>query len=187
MSRGTGAGPGNAMGVARDHLVLMGLRGSGKSTIGRLTAARTGHGFVDLDDRTPRVLGFDAVAPAWEARGEAAFRAAEVEALRAALAEPTEVIALGGGTPTAPGAADLLKNTGATLVYLRCSPAELRERLRLHGVGANRPSLTGGNPLDEIEEVFARRDGLYRSIAAHIVEGVTTPEEGVAKLLGIWK
>lgn len=174
-------------GLAARHLVLMGLRGSGKSTLGRLVAARAGRGFVDLDDRTPVIMGFDSVAAAWEARGETAFRAAEVEALRAALAEPAGVIALGGGTPTAPGAPELLRHSRCVLVYLRCSPAELRERLSSHGVGANRPSLTGKNPLDEIEDVFARRDPVYRALAEHAVEGITTPEGGVERLLGLWK
>lgn len=161
------------------RLILIGLRGSGKSTLARGLAARLSCAWADLDDVTPRELGCATVAEAWSTRGEPAFRAAEVMALSKVLSGDARVIALGGGTPTAPGnpgnpgAAELLRaeqSAGrARVIYLRASPAALRERLR-GGMGANRPSLTGADPLAEIEEVFTRRDGPYRRIADRVIE-----------------
>jgi shikimate kinase len=174
-----------------DHpptLVLIGLRGSGKSTLGRLVAQRMGRKFIDLDDRTAARLGYPTVAAAWAAAGEPAFRAAETEALREALKELGVVIALGGGTPMAPGAAEMLRAVAArgevTIVYLRCTPAELRTRLRAAGgAGANRPSLTGRDPLDEIEEVFARRDGVYRGLAETVIESVSSETDAITRIM----
>lgn len=178
-------------------IVLMGLRGSGKSTAGRAAAARLGALFVDLDERSARELGCARVAEAWERHGEAAFRAGEARALRAALddcgrrgASALTVLALGGGTPAAPGAAEALRaarDSGlARLIYLRASPAALRARLvAAGGAGADRPSLTGADPLAEIEAVFGARDGLYRALADEVIEcdGMTL-EEVAARLAG---
>ncbi len=167
-------------------IVLMGLRASGKSTVGALLAGRLGVAFVDLDDRTLQALrrahpamNFGAVADAWRALGETAFRVAERDALRAALAEGRIVLALGGGTPTAPGAPALLeaaKRAGAEIFYLRAEPALLRQRLAASGEAASRPSLTGRGTLEEIEEVFAARDPLYRSLRTVEIDAGAAPE-----------
>ncbi len=155
------------------RLILIGLRGSGKSTLARGLAARLSCAWVDLDDFTPKELGCATVAEAWETHREPAFRAAEVAALSRVLGGGARVIALGGGTPTAPGAAELLRaeqSAGrARVVYLRASASALRERLR-GAMDANRPSLTGGDPLAEMDEVFARRDEPYRRIADRVIE-----------------
>jgi len=169
-------------------LVLIGLRGSGKSTLGHALAAAQGYGFVDLDDVTPRVMGFGSVAEAWSARGEAAFRAAEVKALDDVLRGDAKVIALGGGTPTAPGCAERLieeRRAGRVVIaYLRSMPEELRERLR-GKMDASRPSLTGKDPLVEIDDVFAARDPLYQRLATRMIENVRSVEDGV-KRMGDW-
>lgn len=170
------------------HLVLIGLRGSGKSTLGAALATRQGIPFLDLDDETAAALGCDSVAAAWKEHGEAAFRAAETRCLREALARPIHIIALGGGTPTAPGAANLLRDATSTgrsvIAYLRADPALLRARLSAEGEAAmaNRPSLTGKDPLDEIETIYAARDPLYRSIATRVIEGVDTLETALTRL-----
>lgn len=176
-------------------IVLMGLRGSGKSTVGALLAGRLGVPFVDLDDRTLEALRrahpdqrFVAVADAWRAVGEPAFRAAECEALRAALGEGRVVLALGGGTPTAPGAPALLesaKRTGATIFYLRAEPALLRERLAASGEAATRPSLTGRGTLEEIEAVLAAREPLYQSLRSLMIPANLTPER-CAQAIEAW-
>jgi shikimate kinase len=163
------------------NLVLMGLRGSGKSTVGRLLGERLGRPFVDLDDVTAAELGAPTAGIAFASRGEAAFRAAEFAALDKTLRTRGRVIALGGGTPTAPGAEALLRaerDAGrAVIVYLRASAAELRARLERTDHAA-RPSLTGKGLLDEIGDVLARRDPLYRSLASGVVEVGTMDASG---------
>ncbi|MFG0273485.1 MAG: shikimate kinase [Phycisphaerales bacterium] len=157
-------------------VVLLGLRASGKTTLGRALAERLGRRFIDLDDRTRALLGDATIADAFRRVGESGFRSAEVEALAGALDESGIVLALGGGTPTAPGAAAMLRKAQAgaraAVVYLRCDPELLRGRLRdAGGAGANRPSLTGADPLDEIEQVHAARDPVYRALADVVLEG----------------
>lgn len=150
----------------------MGLRGAGKTTLGREAATRLGVAFVDLDDRTRSRLGAPTIREAWSKVGEPGFRAAEAEALRDALAEQPGVIALGGGAPTAPGAQALLREAdtrGAVLVYLRAPPPVLRQRLSAAGTG-DRPSLTGSDPIAEVDAVFRARDALYAGLARVILE-----------------
>ena len=154
-----------------------------------MLAARLGVAFVDLDERTLGRLDCRSVAEAWSKRGESAFRTAEVEALKGAIGQTQTgggVIALGGGTPTALGGEDLIRASGAISIYLRGEPALLRDRLT-PGVGENRPSLTGADPLDEIEQVFHERDARYTEIADHVVELLAheQPDETLSRLVGV--
>lgn len=162
--------------AAGTSLVLMGLRGSGKSTVGRLLAERAGRRFIDLDDETRQYLGSGTIAELFARFGEERFRKAEYRALVNQAFPMTQlgpVVALGGGTPTAPMAADFLRTSRSRgfgrIVYLRATPATLRERL---GAADNRdrPSLTGKDMLDEIDGLFADRDPLYCSLADDVVE-----------------
>ncbi len=169
-------------------LLLIGLRGSGKSTLGRALAARQNRRFLDLDDLAAAFLSCDSVAEAWSRHGEPAFRAAESKALAAALNDSGTIIALGGGTPTAPGAAALIEHAKrerrCVVAYLRCTPQDLRTRLASLGPDAlaSRPSLTGAHPLDEIESVFAARDALYRELASREIMGMTSIDEAIAHM-----
>lgn len=167
-------------------LVLMGLRGSGKSTLGRELARREHLTFVDLDDVTTQLLGVATAGEAFEKFGQQAFRDAETQALTNELSR-AGVLALGGGTPTAPGAAEILRDARnskrAVIVYLRCHPHVLRERLRM-AIDARRPSLTGADPLDEIESVFMQRDPLYCELASYVIEDASDVNDAMLRLTG---
>jgi shikimate kinase len=165
----------------RVNVLLIGMRGSGKTTIGRMVAAGLSSGFVDLDDATIKELAAATVAEAWRVHGEGAFRAAEVRALAAALRIHPGVLSLGGGTPMAAGAAEIIKRAqvaGARVVYLRAPAATLRARLE--GKMGNRPSLTGADPLAEIDAVLAKRDPGYLAIADLVVNTDGKSEGAVA-------
>jgi shikimate kinase len=168
------------------RVILMGLRASGKSTIGPLLAARLGVGFIDLDDRTAalaqRTLGVASCAELLRSRGEAEFRRVEHEALAEVLGEvPGEarargggwgVLALGGGTATHEPSCGLIeraRGAGAEVVYLHASPSELARRLRATDV-SSRPGLMSNDPVGEVAAVYAWRDGLYRSLATRVIE-----------------
>lgn len=169
-------------GQQRRTIVLMGLRGSGKTTVGTLLADRIGLGFVDLDDLTPKELGEADAAESIRRHGIEAFRNAEAEALRGALARGPIVLALGGGTPTAPGADAILKQAaddGALLVYLHASSPALRRRLEQSDT-ATRPSLTGLGTLEEIELLYHERDALYRDLCTLIVESEGHSPDAIA-------
>ncbi|MEO1582995.1 MAG: shikimate kinase [Planctomycetota bacterium] len=164
-------------------VALMGLRGSGKSTIGPAVAAELGLPFRDLDPLTLDASGSSTAAEVVDAGGWTAFRAFELEALSAVLSQGPCVLGLGGGTPTDDGCRRLIEASqqagSLRLVYLRASPAVLGERI---GPGDDRPSLTGIDPKDEIEAVFAERDPLYRSMADAVVEcdGLSIDEQAAA-------
>jgi len=153
-------------------LVLIGLRGSGKTTVGRRLADLLDRPLVDLDQVTPGLLGCTSIGQAWSEHGEPAFRGAERDALASVLPLPGRVIALGGGTPTAPGAADLLRaahrSGSIRTVYLRARPETLRARLAGQNQ-AHRPSLTGRGVLDEVQAVFEARDALYQALADDVI------------------
>lgn len=158
--------------VPSSQIILLGLRGSGKSTLGRLLAARLVTDFVDLDLITAELLRAASPAEAIQTLGLPAFRDAEVRALQMPRTTGAGVLALGGGTPTARGAIPVLsalKARGARLIYLRGTPETLRSRLRETDL-ASRPSLTGAPVLDEVERLFAERDPLYLSLAEKTVE-----------------
>ena len=166
----------------------MGLRGSGKTTLGERLASLHRLRFVDLDRRTPALLGLRSPAEAWAAYGEAAFRENEVLALRQSIAEDPDILALGGGTPLAPGAGAIIRGLRSPspvrprLVYLRAPAEVLRERLAGSDMAA-RPSLTGGDPLEEIGAVLAARDPVYCALADEVLEvGDLTEREALEAL-----
>ncbi len=167
------------------HLVLMGLRGSGKSTVGRALADGVGWPLVDLDSMVLDHLECNTVKEVWDRVGESGFRAAEVDMLKAVLSTSPHVVALGGGTPTAPGAADLITDSRdrdeAFVVYLRCTPEELVSRLS-GKVNDNRPPLLGIDTLDEMAAVFDRRDPLYSRLADLIIEDAVSVEDTVRRI-----
>ena len=154
-------------------IILIGLRASGKSTAAAIVASNLGCPALDLDEIVAQREGVANAAALIHRSGIEAFRIAEAAALEALLAQPTPcVLALGGGTPTAPGAAALLRTAaadGTRVIYLRATPQTLRARLALTNLAA-RPSLTGAGTLDEVDTLFAARDGLYRELATSIVE-----------------
>lgn len=167
----------------------MGLRGSGKTTIGRVLSNRTNLPWFDLDDRTPTYLGALSSAEALVQYGEPAFRAAEYQALLELLQHSPRscIIALGGGTPTAPGVADLLTHARssreAILLYLHASASSLRARLANTDL-STRPSLTGAPPLQEVDELYSRRDPLFRSLADAVIDADSeTPGQLVDRIM----
>lgn len=156
-------------------IVLMGLRASGKSTIGRRIARRLGRPLVDLDRRVRDRFGGRTVAEIWAREGEPAFRDAEAACLDAVLAErPAGVLALGGGTPMVPAAEARLRSLHrdqGRLVYLRGSVELLAGRLRRRR--GDRPVMGGGEAADverEVRWAHEQRDEPYRRLAEVVIE-----------------
>ncbi len=154
------------------NILLLGLRGAGKTTLAPRLAGATARRFIDLDDITAQACDAPSAGQALALRGEPAFRDAEACALRVLLAGKAQVIALGGGTPTYAPSARLIRDSRAArharTLYLHASPARLRDRLERAGVG-ERPSLTGAGVLEEIPALYAVRDPLYRELADVVI------------------
>jgi shikimate kinase len=149
----------------RGNLFLIGLPGSGKSTLGRQLARRLAKTFVDADTELERKLGVS-IPTIFEIEGEDSFRDRE-EATLAELAERRDVVlATGGGVVLRPANRERLKANG-TVVYLHALPETLRERTRR---SRHRPLLNTADPSARLKELYAIRDALYRGIADRIIE-----------------
>lgn len=159
-------------------IVLVGLRASGKTTIGRLVARALGWPFVDTDDGIAAAEGCPAGQFLANA-GEARFRAREREIVTAALAAPgPRVVATGGGAPTIPAVQDLLAGEDLFVVWLDAPDEELARRLRL--LPGARPALLGVDPAAEIAALRARRNGIYSRLARLVLDTAASPAEAVA-------
>lgn len=166
------------------HLILIGLRGSGKTTAGRATAVLLSRPFIDLDDVTQSVCGMTAKA-CFETAGEAAWRTAEFTALQRTLSStPPSVIALGGGTPMAPGAFELLEAAQdggrARIVRLHAATDDLTARI---AGDAERPPLTALDPLDEMTAMEKARGPILARLATTTIDTGDHSIEQVAEAL----
>ncbi|HWZ60497.1 MAG TPA: shikimate kinase [Gemmatimonadaceae bacterium] len=139
------------------HLVLVGLPGAGKSTVGLAVAGRLGRPFVDLDVEI-EARGGRSVAELFRVKGEPEFRRLEHAATAALVGSAPAVIAPGGGWMTQAETVKLLR-PHALLVYLRVSPEAALRRL---GPGvATRPLLAGSDPAAALRSLEAARAPVY--------------------------
>jgi shikimate kinase len=147
------------------HLVLVGMMGAGKSTVGRVLAERLDRQLLDSDAMIEQRTG-RTVREIFAADGEAAFRAVETEVLRDALAsEPPAVIAAAGGVVLADENRRILRDGRARVVWLSADPGVLVDRVR---AGGHRP-LLDGDPAGTLRRMYDERETLYRSVADAIV------------------
>ncbi len=152
-------------------IVLVGPMGVGKSTVGRLLAERLGVGYRDTDEDIV-AAGGRTIAEIFVDEGEAAFRALEKAAVRAALAEHRGVVALGGGAVLDADTRALL--AGQRVLYLSM---EVEEAVKRTGLNVARP-LLAVNPRKQWRELMEARRHLYEEVATAVVatDG-RTPEE----------
>ena len=146
-------------------IALVGLPGSGKTTVGRQVARRLDLPFVDSDTEIEAGLG-ESIRSFFEREGEARFRDIEEAALEHLTRAGPAVLATGGGAVLRAANREALRQR-ATVVYLRSRPEELARRLR-HD--AKRPLLQVADPLRRLRDLYAVRDPLYRETAHYVVE-----------------
>ena len=139
--------------------VLIGLPGSGKSTIGRRLARALDVKFLDTDAAIESKTG-RSIAELFAADGEKEFRRIEEEVIRAALDEHDGVLALGGGAITSPGVRDSL--SGHTVIYLEINATE---GVRRTSGSTVRPLLAGPDPAAKYRALMSDRVPLYRRAA----------------------
>lgn len=151
------------------NVILLGYRGSGKTSIGKKLANELWKDFVDLDDKTRARFDHQPIADIWQDHGEQAFRDAEAASIRELLETGDDLlIALGGGTLTTQAGKTAVQSAdNATRIYLACDPAVLAQRIADDTTtSAERPSLTGeSDPAAEVQKVLAQRDPVYREVA----------------------
>jgi shikimate kinase len=162
------------------NLVLIGMMGAGKTTVGRLLARRLKRPFHDSDQEIERRCGVG-IPVIFDIEGEAGFRAREAQVIAELAALEDIVLATGGGAVLAEENRRRLAACG-TVVYLHARPADLLERVR-HD--RNRPLLATPDPLQRLEQLYAQRDPLYREIADLVLEtGVQSAQALGKQLLG---
>jgi shikimate kinase len=150
------------------HLVLVGLMGAGKTTVGYQCAKRLGRPFVDTDDLVETAAGMT-VADLFALSGEGRFRAMEREAVADACAAPRpSVIACGGGAVQHADNRRWL-NTRGFVVWLQAPPEVLADRVGRGIERVERPLLAEG-PVPTLERLAAMRAGAYEAVADAVVD-----------------
>jgi XRE family aerobic/anaerobic benzoate catabolism transcriptional regulator len=155
-------------------VALLGLRGAGKTTIGRRLARRLRVRFVELDRQVERLAGLS-LGEIFSLHGEDYYRRLEREALAELLSEgQSMVLAVGGGLVTSAGTFDLLGRHAAT-VWLRARPDDYWERVIQQG--DRRPIANHPGARQALAELVARRHALYaRAQVAVDTSNLTVPE-----------
>ena len=156
---------------------LIGLPGSGKSTVGRQLARRLQLPFFDSDQAIEARLGCP-IREFFERDGEARFRDIEAEVIDGLSQQGAGVLSTGGGAVLRPENCERLRSRGR-VIYLKSHPEELIRRLR-HDT--NRPLLQVADPMAKLRELFATRDPLYRQTAHFVIE---TGRPSVATLVNM--
>jgi shikimate kinase len=159
------------------QLSLVGLPGSGKSTVGRSLARRLDLPFTDSDHVIEQRTGCS-IRDFFSREGEAAFRDVEQEVIRELTQAGAGVLATGGGAVLRPANRQRLREAGS-VIYLRSTPDEVFRRVQ-HD--ARRPLLQVDNPLQRLRDLYAERDPLYREAAHFVIE---TGRPSVARLVSM--
>lgn len=159
------------------HLVLVGMMGTGKSTVGEILAARLGRAFCDSDAVIVEKVGLS-VPEIFSERGEEDFRAEEAKVISDLLAGPgPAVISLGGGSVVDPATREILKHH--TVVWMTADLDRLKERLK---DGDGRPMLATGVG-ESLERLSRERAPLYAEVAQMCVDTTDRTPEEVAELI----
>ncbi len=161
-----------------NNIYLVGLMGSGKTTIGRSLAKRLELDFIDSDREIELRTGVS-IPTIFEIEGEDGFRKREAQMIADLARVPGRVIATGGGVVLRQENRTNLMASGF-VVYLNVPPQTLWERTR-HD--RNRPLLQVADPLGKLSELHAQRDAYYREIADLIIDSSRINAQAVLQLL----
>jgi shikimate kinase len=157
--------PGSAADPSKPHLILVGLPGCGKTTVGRGVAQQTGRTFLDIDLEIESREG-RSVGEIFAECGEPYFRKKEREVTEELSLVGNMIVAPGGGWVTDPEVVALVRPPGR-LVYLRVHPATALERLG--PTRSLRPLLMRSDPLGELDRLLKARKAAYES-ADHVID-----------------
>src|SRR5262245_29603020 len=173
--------------MTAERILLVGYRGTGKTTVGGLLANQLGWTFADCDDSIEAAAG-KSIADIFATEGEAGFRDREAAALRELCSRQRCVIATGGGAVLRPSNRELLR-AGGFVVWLTASPETSWARLQSDPMtGSRRPKLTAAGGVKEVRALVAAREPLYREVADFVADADTpSPEAVAAAILTAWR
>ena len=147
------------------NIFLIGLMGSGKTTIGKLLAKKLNRSFIDTDQLIEQKTGVD-VSMIFEFEGERGFRDRETKLLSDLSEKLNHVISTGGGVVLSKFNRDIISNSGTTF-YLKTYPKELSLRLKND---KTRPLLKNTDVEKKLTELYEERCSLYEAAADYIIE-----------------
>lgn len=146
------------------NIILIGMMGSGKTTVGKLLAKQLDKEFVDSDEEIQRRTGVT-IPHIFDVEGEAGFRARETAALEELMHRKNIVLATGGGAPLSEQNRSMLMR-GGIVVYLKSNVHDLWHRTRHDH---NRPLLQTPDPRATLQTLYEQRDPIYSSIADIVI------------------
>ncbi len=162
------------------NIVLIGYRGTGKSTLGRLLAAELGLSFFDADEELERQAG-RTIREIFASGGETEFRDLEANIVAELLAQEERVIALGGGAVLRAENRQAITNPKNRVVWVQAAASTLHARIEADSTtSARRPNLTAAGGLEEIERLLAFREPLYRACASFVIDTEDKPLTDIA-------
>lgn len=168
--------------MAQRHLMLVGLPGSGKTTVGRIVAQKLNTGFLDFDQVLVRKQGMP-IAQIFGLHGEQKFRQMEAQVADNALAGPPAIMAPGGGWAAQPGHIEKAKEAGAVVVYLKVFAAVAANRASGDGT---RPLLVGDDPLARMKALLDEREPFYKKADVEVPnDSPKTAEQAADDILKI--
>ena len=164
----------------RKRIALIGLRGGGKSTLGKLLAERLDVPFIELDREIEKRSG-TTLSAIFDMFGQETFRRAEREALDDVLRKHSSfVVATSGSIVTEPGTLELLLASCLT-VWVRAEPAEHMQRVMAQG--DMRPMANSTRAMDDLVSILRSREPLYAKAEVALSTSGKTPEQALAELL----
>lgn len=159
-----------------ENIILVGLMGAGKTSVGKALSRMLGKGFVDADQELERSTGVK-IPTIFEIEGEPGFRLRESKMLAELVQQRNIVLATGGGAVLSKENRDLLVS-GGTVIYLHAPVRALIKRTRRD---RSRPLLQVQDPAAKLAALYEQRDPLYREIARLVVD---TGDQSVRVLAG---
>jgi shikimate kinase len=144
--------------MAQRHIMLIGLPGAGKTTVGRIVAQKLGAGYVDFDQVIVRKQGMP-ISQIFGLHGEQKFREMERQVAENALTGPPAVLAPGGGWAAQEGHIEKAREQGTYVIYLKVFPAVAANRSSGDGT---RPLLVGDDPLGRMKKLLDEREPFYK-------------------------
>lgn len=156
---------GNIRKLCSGNLILVGMMGSGKTTIGRSLAFHLGKNFVDCDEEIQRRTGVN-IPHIFDIEGEAGFRQREAATICELSGRDNIVLATGGGAVLLEKNRELLQENGI-VIYLKAGVHDLWQRTR-HD--RSRPLLRTADPQAKLAELLRQRDPLYRMVADIVIQ-----------------
>ncbi len=175
------------MDKSAERIYLTGYRGTGKTTVGKLISGRLATECVDLDETIETAAG-QSIRELFDQGGEPLFRDWETKCLRQTIDDPESprVISLGGGAILRKENREMIRRSGVC-VWLTASAEVIAQRVFGDESSAQRrPALTELSPVDEIRELLAKREPLYREAADLILPTDDSPPEVLADQICRW-